>query len=143
MKRLLFLSFVLVASVFAAGLDATVKTDGDKVGSDLAAAIVSKQAAYLAANGRYFQCLSTHSEIPVDGAKTAPATDVKTDASVVSYSEQSIPLPESTSCAVAIDNYNGPSGKGYVIRLTTNQSGKIYTKRINVGPETYRTHDWK
>jgi hypothetical protein len=44
---------------------------------------------------------------------------------------------------IAIDIYDGPSGKGYVIRSQYCLDGQCYLKIENHGPETWRSHDWQ
>ncbi len=133
---------IFYASTLFAQVDGQLKTDADKVGSDLDAAIATKQAAFKLANGRHFQILPQPAIPPVDGVKTAPNTTAKGDASTVSFSDQSISVPATVPCSMAIDNYTGPLGQGYVIRLTLVKDGKTYMKAINNGPETRMTHDW-
>lgn len=38
--------------------------------------------------------------------------------------------------------YDGPNGKGYLIREERVVDGKTEQKTTNVGPETYRENDW-
>mgnify|MGYP001576481457 FL=1 len=42
----------------------------------------------------------------------------------------------------AIDVYDGPAGKGYVVRAELVIKEIRWVKLINIGPETYREHDW-
>jgi len=42
-----------------------------------------------------------------------------------------------------VDVYDGPKGKGYVIRYETTRAGKLVRKAVNFGPETWREQDWE
>ena len=46
------------------------------------------------------------------------------------------------SLKTAIDVYDGPAGKGYVVRAECVVDGTRWVKLLNVGPEVYRERGW-
>lgn len=44
---------------------------------------------------------------------------------------------------MAVDAYDGPEGKGYVVRCRYTLAGTIYRTVHQFGPETWRAHPWR
>ena len=42
-----------------------------------------------------------------------------------------------------VDEYDGPRGKGYIVRSETVEDRVTYQKADNVGPEAERSFDWQ
>lgn len=115
--------------------------------SDFEKEIVAKQDAFFKERKRFWQGLSTHSEVPdqrdtADVGTTADRIDVATTEgdkwSLFTDLLASAPIPASVTC----NAYKGPKGEGYEIVLFFKYEGLTYTKVINYGPEEHRNKDW-
>ena len=105
--------------------------------------IIERQEQYRSANGHYFQGLRTHAQPPSDGIDIAPdQVDRKPTDQLYAWSDVG-PLPSQMGSSLSIDVYDGPSGKGYVVRLEVDINGTVWQRRWNVGPETWRSHNWR
>jgi hypothetical protein len=118
-----------------------LKGDSDS----LISGIDARQAYNLTSTGRYFQILQDNNNLPADGALNLPNrwTDQPTDqllslSNIRLLSGPTINLP----FAFAIDAYDGPSGKGYVLRFMVVIQNNTYERDINHGPETWREKAW-
>ena len=81
---------------------------------------------------------------PVDGAEEPPDLSRKPiGKGSRSWSEQAVPLPAAMLVAVAVDVYDGPAGRGYVVRGELVAAGVLWSRSVNVGPETYRDAAWR
>jgi hypothetical protein len=43
----------------------------------------------------------------------------------------------------AVDEYVGPGGVGYQVRLEYRHDGKLWRRVITYGPEAWRSHGWE
>jgi hypothetical protein len=43
----------------------------------------------------------------------------------------------------AVDEYLGLRGAGYAVRFVYQDSGDIWERVVNEGPETFRQHNWR
>lgn len=105
-------------------------------------AIQAKEAAYLAANGRYWQGLRTHSVAPADGATATPDVGTRTP------TDQPDPWPAAVrntgmEMALRIDTYDGPLGQGYQATVWVAIQGEVWGRTAQVGPETWRAAGWR
>lgn len=44
---------------------------------------------------------------------------------------------------VNVDEYRGPQGDGYCVRVRLNRDGETWEMCHHFGPETWRGHDWR
>jgi hypothetical protein len=58
------------------------------------------------------------------------------------YGENPIPRPPD-DVQYKISTYDGPLGLGYELLYERKKNGKDEEKRVNIGPEKHRDHDWK
>lgn len=106
--------------------------------------LVSFESEYKDINRRYYQALTSHDVVPEvptipDKLEASPTDQVETLAYF--WTEKAF-LPEQLAWAISIDTYDGPSGTGYVLNITTMLYKETWRKSINYGPEDYRTSDW-
>ncbi len=102
------------------------------------------QLSYHDAAGKYYQALQSHSQAPsvvtepdqLSGKPTDQAEDL-----AYFWKDQAY-LPAKLGWSFAINTYAGPDGDGYVLVVTGDIEGKIWSRSINVGPEEWRTSDW-
>lgn len=113
--------------------------------------VVPRQAAYLAAHGRYFQGYATFSlaalpDNPSGGAATvlevAPTTNTHPTDQAETWTDSGIVLGATIPMALRMDVYDGPQGKGYVGTVWARWAGNTYTRSQNFGPEDWRTQAW-
>lgn len=145
MTRLLIaLIVVLSAQPARAQTPAQVRTQVDTWLANRWATVQTKQAAYLAKTGRYFQGLRTHTVLePADGVELAPDNVLVKPTDQVERWADVITLPATMPCVLRIDTYDGPAGKGYVATVRVKLAGSWWERAQQVGPETYRTHAWR
>ena len=110
--------------------------------------LADKQDAYLAANGRYFQGLWTHTAevgqtdaltgdtIP-DNLTSHPTDQSHTWQDAVGNALDALPLP----ARLRLDVYDGPQGKGWSATLQVRYNGNTHERTKGVGPES-RDNDW-
>ncbi len=120
---------------------AQIRASVDAKFDALKSAVQTKQTAYFATHGRYWQGLRTHALTPNDGAETLP------DVGATSPTDQPDPWPsgirgQALPMALVIDVYDGPFGHGYSATLDVTISGTTYRRIFNVGGETWRARAW-
>lgn len=103
--------------------------------------IQTRQEAYYAVNGRYWQGLRTHAAVPIDGAEATPDIGTRTPR------DQGSPWPlairtASLPMALQVHCYDGPAGQGYQAIVTVQIAGRTWMRSAQVGPETWRQHGW-
>lgn len=109
----------------------------------LAPKIVSRQNAYFAAHGRYWQGILTPSGIPADAADTAPESSVHPSDQLETWLDfLGVDLPSTFPCSLRIDAYNGPLGHGYTVTAYVGSQGEPWTRTWEVGPEDWRAQTW-
>jgi hypothetical protein len=113
--------------------------------------VISKQATYLAAHGRYWQGLLT-----VSGTNAIPNFTAGADGDAIADNLASKPYYEAESisdifptfvgvalpCAFLCDQYDGPLGRGYVVTVFLRFNSVIYVRSHNTGPESWRESAW-
>lgn len=119
-----------------------IKDAADAKLATLWTAVQNKEAAYFAANNRYWQGLLTHSVIPAEGAEVLP------NIGTASPSYQNDPYPSALRnvalpFALEIHQYVCPDGtKGYQAFIYVYVLGDLWTRSAQVGPETFRGYGW-
>lgn len=108
----------------------------------LAGQIATRQAAYFAAHGRYWQGLCTHATAPGDGTEAA-ADREGTRPTDEAESWTDAGLTPDRLFALQCDTYEGPTGPGYVLTVTVTWSGRTWQRAQGYGPETHRTFAWR
>lgn len=100
-----------------------------------------RQSAYLKKNGRYWQGLRTHDDLPKDGERK-PAqlkrrpSDQPEDWEAFGFSLGAV------EASFRVDTYDGPKGKGYTVTTEVEIEGKAYARVVNFGPEAHREAAW-
>lgn len=120
------------------GLEAKANT----ILSDVANSIGPLQADYQTQHGHYWQGLRTHGLLPKDGAAAAPDKSRKPSDQVEDWNAAGVSLPSTMVVAVQVDNYDGPSGQGYVVIAEVELAGRVWRRALGIGPEA-RSHDWQ
>jgi hypothetical protein len=101
------------------------------------------QADYVAQAGEYYQALQSHATAPAALAAPDDLTDHPTDqATALAALWTDTGLPVELGWAFSVSTYNGPSGMGYVLTISTVIDGTEYRRQINHGPEDWRAADW-
>jgi len=112
--------------------------------SDLQTQLTTKQADYLAANGKYWQGIAWTPSIPQDGATVATDATVSPTDQTADWTDAGITVPANAKGRLEVHAYNGPSGKGYVIVATVKETDtsvtpnvvRKYSRSVGVGPES-------
>ena len=101
--------------------------------------IATYQAVFSSTKGGYWQGLKTGTA-PKDGADEMPSvTAVPTD-QVEPWPIDILASP--MPMGLTVDVYDGPDGKGYVVRSEVQIGADVYTMASNVGPEKHREQAW-
>lgn len=104
----------------------------------------TRQEAYRASRGRYWQGIKTPALTPLAGAPVAPDLTLRPTDQAESWAAAGVPLPAQVEASIRVDVYQGPGGWGYVICLTIRTAvAETWHRCFNVGPETWRTHTWQ
>jgi hypothetical protein len=123
--------------------EAEIKTKVDDFLTNLWTTIKAREATYLAANGKYWQGLVTHSVTPAEGADVVPnltATSKPTD--IAEKWTDVFTVPATMPCSVKVDTYSGPKGIGYVGTVRVSILGQTWERSQQFGPESWRTEGW-
>lgn len=121
---------------------AVSKTLNDAV-AVVVAALDSGQAAVKSRRGKFGQVLFTHAEPPGEGSKGTPdAIDAKPPHDADALPELKGELAEVDAFRLAIDEYVGPRGDGYVVRVESMVDGKRFARSIVHGADTHLGKDW-
>ena len=112
--------------------------------------IQTRQATYLANNGRYWQGGWTHSIAPntrnsdANPVETAPDTAESSKPDNEPAGWGSVPgFPNLLAYRIRMDVYQGPDGWGYVGTIQVRHNGNVYERAAQVGPETWRQYGWR
>ncbi len=103
--------------------------------------VSTKQAAYFARTGRYWQGLESHLVTPTGGTPTAPTLTRHPTDQVESWADEGYAIP-AQSFSITVNVYNGPGGWGYELVFRFRDAGGVWSRVVNVGPETYREQAW-
>lgn len=110
--------------------------------------VVARQQNFFTNRGRYWQGLRTHTIIPAhtNGSDGDSAPDRMDDNLTDQYENWRAVFPEwdgvPIPCALQVDVYDGPQGKGWVARIFVTFNGATYTRAQNVGPHSWLTQGW-
>lgn len=121
-----------------------IADDIDTKISTIKSSIDSTQSGKI--TGRYYQLLHL-GNIPEDGSIVV-ANKLGDSPSDRSESWTSLGFSavqiNNLKCSIRVDEYLTPENiRGYVLILQFISAGITYTRGINVGPETWRTHTWR
>lgn len=120
------------------GLERRANTMFDAAVSAIAAA----QPGVLAAEGRYFQGLASHSSVPSSGADVSQdRLAAKPADRARSWDAAGIAIPQGP-VRVRCDEYLGPLGAGYIVTGEIEVAGLLWTRVESVGPEDRGSHEW-
>ena len=121
---------------------AQVQSAAEDLRATLGPIIQSRQDAFFAARGRYWQGIRTHAALPVDGVDAAPDPDAHPTDQPETWADVGITLPAACAFSLEIHAYDGPGGHGYVVIATFRYGGNTWSRTWNVGPEPYRAALW-
>lgn len=112
--------------------------------TNLATAAATRQAAYLAAHGRYFQGLRVLTITPADGATANPdRLPSKPTDQAESWADAGLNPGNGLEVNLWCDTYQAPGGQGYVLGVEVWYSGSLWRRTQNFqGPESWRTTGW-
>ena len=110
---------------------------------DLRQAFINAQESFFYVYGRYWQGRMTHADIPADG-KATPITDLdsKPSSEPFGWRQFAAYLPADMKAALLVENYDGPSGKGFTVAILAVENGDTLCRILNHGPETRREKGW-
>ena len=125
----------------------TLARDAETILADVLTQLAASQPGYLARRGTHWQGIPSHAAIPRDGALVVPDRTRKPADQAESWNGvgawPGVTLPATMPCAVQVDVYDGPAGKGYEVSVDLIENGVRWVKTSQVGPETWRGHDWR
>ena len=108
--------------------------------ANLWSTIQTRQDAYHATHGRYWQGRRTHTLDPADGTEVLPdigtACPPDSEPYPASWRSQTYPM------SLQLDVYDGPQGKGYLALVQVTINGPAWRRIAQVGPETQRVRPW-
>jgi hypothetical protein len=125
-----------------------VRTRIDSFVSEKWPTIVARQENFRTNRGRYWQGLLTHSQIPEHTSSTwgEALADKLSENPSDQFENWSAVFPEWVAellpCAVQCDTYDGPQGQGWTLTVWGFHNGDLWTRTVNVGPETSRARPW-
>lgn len=109
--------------------------------SDRFLEIVDAQNAFREVHGRFAQLAPTHSHVPEE--LTSPDNaDARIPSEPVCWLDLGS-LPDEMRSCLTIEIYEGPLGHGFVVIARALAEGKVWRMAVNVGPELWRSHNWK
>lgn len=110
--------------------------------------LVARQQNYFVNRGQYWQGTLTHSVIPSHTSGTV-GDSVGDRVSMHPddiFEDWTTAFPEFATdalpCALLVTAYNGPQGQGWTLTVYVFYAGNLWTRQVNVGPETYRNESW-
>lgn len=105
--------------------------------------LAAYQAEYVAANGQYYQALASHSVAPASLTAPDDLTAHPTDQEIsLAAVWTDTGLPVELGWSFQISTYNGPSGMGYTVTVSTVIDGQTWQRTLNHGPEDWRGTGW-
>lgn len=130
-----------------ATISASLKTTVDAKLDALVTDVSSPQSTYKTANGKHWQGIRCISTIPADGGTlatdlTVKPTDQSEDWTNINGAGQGVSVDATLPVCLQVDTYNGPQGHGYVVSGLVVENTRTFSREVNIGPETYREHDW-
>lgn len=110
---------------------------------DVAGVIAALRAFQGNRSGRFLQLPRSHAVLPDAATPVPPDGALATIEGEDGKWLDTAALPALMRCAVEIHIYEGPDGVGWVAEARTRSGGKRYVKRVNHGPERWRSHEWR
>jgi hypothetical protein len=107
------------------------------------------QETYFTSHGCYFQGLQTHATPPADGAWVLPDIELTTPSDQPVAWREAIPADAPHShddpmpCLLRMDSYEHQDGPGWMLTARVVVAGVTYERRVQVGPETWRSVGWR
>jgi len=121
---------------------ATLRTKWDNFIANKFAHLQSRQETYFATHGKYFQGVATNTA-PADPNEVAPDLTKKPTDQPHSWSDAGITLPASVPVSLSIDTYNGPQGKGWLLRASAIIGSDHYVVCVHGAGNENRAFDWR
>jgi hypothetical protein len=103
--------------------------------------VVSRQNAYFAAHGRYWQGLRTHGIPPQDPDEAAPDVGAAKPSDIAEGWPAEV-LGQNFPMAIQIDAYQSPDGPGYVGTVWARWQGQVWRRSLVFGPADYLARPW-
>lgn len=106
----------------------------------------TRQNAYKAAKGRFWQGISTHDKNnPPDGdTDVSPNKSRKPTDQTEDWTDIAAGFPANWPANLEVNTYSGPQGDGFVVVITVKGTGnEIWERSVNFGPETHWERDWR
>ena len=100
------------------------------------------QDDYHAVYGTYLQLLPSHMVPPKGGQETAPDA-LQRKPSDRLHAWDRVGAPVKSLVALSVNYYGGPLGDGYELVSQIRVADRLWQRRLNAGPETWRAHDWQ
>jgi len=122
------------------GLDQRIMEQADLEIHQIQLQIERFQTARISTGADLVQLPTTHADPP---SEIGAAPDPSRRSGIDSWYSAAIDLQPSMIVSVRIDIYSGPSGVGYILVAEMINDGRIWNREINIGPESYRGHDWQ
>ena len=104
--------------------------------------IENEQDWFVVMRGRYAQLLPTHLATPSPKLERTADNVLADGDRITKWTETDVRLPLTMPCAIRVDNYDGPRGKGYITSIFTVIDGQHYMRSIAKGPERGRSTGW-
>jgi len=129
-------------------LSDTLKNSCNSVLDDLVTQLSTIQSDYYneliegQVRGRYWQGIRVTNSIPADGNEQSVDLTKKPSDQSESWQDVGVTLSSQISVSLEVNIYTGQNGRGYVVCGRVIESEVEYSRCVNVGPETYRNHDW-
>ena len=110
----------------------------------LLADFATRQETYRTNRGRYWQGIRTPVVVPLTPATVAPNLTLRPTDQAESWADAGVVLPAQVEVSIQVDVYQAPGGHGFVVCVFIRMSAtETWMRCYNVGPETWRTHDWQ
>ena len=139
--KLTFSLLLMAGSAFAA-LPAGLETAVEAEAVGVIAQIDDVQSIHITGHARYWQGTNIHSVHPADGNERTPDRLDVAIRSLETWDEKGINVRPNTKSNYAVHEYDGPSGKGYIIIQSVISGADTYQRLIDKGPEG-RSTDWQ
>lgn len=122
---------------------ADVRAQADAAIAAFLPVFAERQEEYLTRTGgrTYWQGLETHASTPTGGTNAAPTLTRRPHDQAESWADEGYSFPDS-SFSLTVNVYNGPRGHGYEVVVRFRDVGGVWSRTINVGPETEREQAW-
>lgn len=120
---------------------ADVRTQADTALATFLPILATKQAAYFARVGRYWQGLETHVTTPTGGTASVPTLTRRPTDQAESWADQGYAVP-SRSFSFTVNVYDTGKAHGHELVTRFKDAGGMWQRVVNVGPETDREQPW-